>query len=131
MSDDITIRYLINNNTTEVKLFSSFFIQNTINKCKIIYNGKEYKLTEKWRLNFEDRNNQFFEIKLTGINNITNMSYMFYRCSSLISLPDISKWNTEKVTNMKCLFTGCSQLDFLPDISNWNIINVENIRSMF
>ena len=35
---------------------------------------------------------------------VTNMNGMFYGCSSLISLPDISKWNTSNVTQMKCLF---------------------------
>ena len=29
------------------------------------------------------------------------MSCMFYGCSSLSSLPDISKWNTNNVTNIK------------------------------
>ena len=29
-----------------------------------------------------------------------NMSYMFNKCSSLTSLPDISKWNTAKVTTV-------------------------------
>jgi len=34
------------------------------------------------------------------LKKITNMYSMFYSCSSLQSLPDISKWNTEKVTYM-------------------------------
>ena len=34
------------------------------------------------------------------INNATNMIHMFSECSSLLSLPDISKWNTNNVTNM-------------------------------
>jgi len=38
------------------------------------------------------------------------MSYMFYDCSSLQSLPDISKWNTENVTDMSCMFDSCSSL---------------------
>ena len=37
-------------------------------------------------------------------SNITSMSNMFYNCSSLISLPDISKWNTKNVTNMSGIF---------------------------
>ena len=28
------------------------------------------------------------------------MSHMFYNCSSLISLPDLSKWNTHNVIDM-------------------------------
>ena len=50
------------------------------------------------------------------------MKSLFGGCSSLSSLPDISKWNTNKVINMKSLFGGCSSLLSLPDISKWNII---------
>ena len=36
-------------------------------------------------------------------NMIIDMSYLFYKCSSLKELPDISKWNTIYVRNMKYL----------------------------
>ena len=36
--------------------------------------------------------------------NIIDMSYMFYECNSLISLTDISEWNTENVNNMNDFF---------------------------
>ena len=49
---------------------------------------------------------------------------LFYECSSLKSLPDISKWNTNNVTDMSCLFYKCSSLKSLPDISKWNTNNV-------
>ena len=39
-------------------------------------------------------------------NNVTDMSYMFYRCKSLISLPDLSKWNNFNVKNMSYYFLG-------------------------
>ena len=32
---------------------------------------------------------------------------MFYDCSSLTNLPDISKWDTKNVTNMNEMFSGC------------------------
>ena len=35
------------------------------------------------------------------------MSYMFNRCSSLSSLPDISKWNTNNVTDMSYMLREC------------------------
>ena len=35
-----------------------------------------------------------------NINNATNMKSLFYKCSSLQSLPDISKWTTNKVALM-------------------------------
>ena len=34
---------------------------------------------------------------------------MFSGCSSLISLPDISKWNTNNVTNMSYMFCDCKE----------------------
>ena len=35
---------------------------------------------------------------------------MFYECESLISLPDISKWNTKNVSNMVGMFYECKSL---------------------
>ena len=35
---------------------------------------------------------------------------MFKNCSSLISLPDISKWNTSNVKDMSEIFKNCSLL---------------------
>ena len=52
------------------------------------------------------------------------MDRMFYNCLSLLSLSDLSKWNTENVTNMSGMFYNCSSLLSLPDISKWNTYNV-------
>ncbi len=49
------------------------------------------------------------------------MNAMFYGCSSLISLEDISKWETGKVTTMSIMFYGCSSLISLEGISKWEI----------
>ena len=38
------------------------------------------------------------------------MSSMFSGCNSLISLPDLSKWNTSNVENMSHMFSGCVNL---------------------
>ena len=56
---------------------------------------------------------------------------MFNNCSSLLSLPDISKWNTDNVTSMTSMFNNCLSLSSLPDISKWNIDNVEDMSWMF
>ena len=86
---------------------------------------------------------------------------MFNGCSSLISLPDISKWNTKNISGnhkmlygnsstnsiisdnykeyplendtggMNGIFGGCSSLKSLPDISKWDTKNVTNMDSMF
>ncbi len=60
---------------------------------------------------------------------VTNMSYMFFDCSSLTNL-DVSNFDTSKVTNMSWMFDGCSLLTSL-DVSNFNTNNVTNMDSMF
>ena len=52
------------------------------------------------------------------------MSCMFNGCSSLILLPDISKWNTKNVTDTSCMFYECSFLIPLPNILKWNTKNI-------
>ena len=65
------------------------------------------------------------------ISDISDISYMFSACISLISLPDISKWNITNVKDMKYLFAGCISLKSLPDISIWNASNVIDMNSLF
>ena len=60
---------------------------------------------------------KLIEIKLRGIKNIIFANEMFYECSSLKSLNDISKWNTNKLNNIGGLFYNCLSLKSLPDIS--------------
>ena len=49
---------------------------------------------------------------------------MFYECSSLESLFDISDWNTNNATNMEVIFCNCSTLSSLSDISKWVYIQL-------
>ena len=62
-------------------------------------------------------------------SNVTDMSYMFYRCAKLTSL-DVSKFNTAKVTKMNRMFSGCSGLTSL-DVRKFNTANVTDMSSMF
>ena len=71
------------------------------------------------------------DLSLWDTCKITDFSNMFKDCSSLKSLPDISNWNTYKVNNMKNMFYGCSSLISLPEISKWNIGNVTDLSGMF
>ena len=48
------------------------------------------------------------------------MGRIFAQCSSLQSLPDISKWDTSNVERMDELFEYCEYLISLPDISKWD-----------
>ena len=68
------------------------------------------------------------EIKLYGINEIADMSYMFYNCKLLKSLPDFDRIDTSKITNIEYLFFGCESLESLPDLSKWNTSNIINMK---
>ena len=87
--NEINIIYKIKDKEKKVKIFGSEFVKNNKNKCQIIYGDKEYELNEYFNIpnNIKDE----LKIKLRGINNIINMSCIFYECSSLLSIPDISK----------------------------------------
>ena len=71
------------------------------------------------------------DISKWDTSNVKDMSYIFFRCLSLKSLPNISEWNTGNVENMGYMFCECLSLKSLPDISYWNTSNVKNMGSMF
>ena len=126
--NDIIIKYKINNKN-KIRIFGKEFVSNNKDNCQIIYEYKKYKLSEYFK--FNNPENNIFEIILTGINNIKDASFMFYDCDSLISLPDISEWNTINVINMNSMFQYCSSLETLPDISKWDTTNVTEMNYMF
>ena len=47
------------------------------------------------------------------------MSHMFNSCNTLISLPDISYWDTSNINDMSSMFYGCSSLQSLIDIEKY------------
>ena len=119
------------NNKNKIKILGNYFVKNNIKLCNLIYKENEYNIAEYFIIPNNFINDNKLEIELTDINKLTNISEMFYECSSLISLINISKWNTIKITNMSYLFYGCSSLLTLPDISKWNTINVTDMSNMF
>ena len=132
-NNQITMIYKVKENESKIKIFDSTFVKNNKKWCKLFYEDKEYNLSTNFNvkglnLNIYDSN---LELKLKNIKKITNMSHMFSNCSSLISLPDINKWETSKITNMNYLFFGCSSLLSLPDISSWDTSNVIDMQWMF
>ena len=160
MQDEIVIKYKIRKNN-KIKLFGKNFVSNNKHNCKIKINNEEKELIDCFDEEVIDNmpiKKDFIEIELTGINNlydlsnmfygcetlieiqdlkklnnlnITNIDFMFYGCESLISLPDISDWDTSNITNMNSIFYGCKSLVKLPDISKWNTSKVEYMSYLF
>ena len=165
ITDDIFIlTYKINEkilkpDIKDIYIFGNMFVGNNFDKCKIIVNEIEMDLCSSIEISklklYKDNS---FKIKLKGLKNVTDMSGMFNcgnfiislpdisnfntskvikinslfaYCGELTSLPDISKWDTSNVTDMSFVFKGCKSLISLPDISSWNTKNVTNIKGIF
>ena len=126
--DEINIIYKVTNK--EVKLFNESFVKKNKNNCKLIINEKEQELKEKYNFGLFSSKKDTLKVILKGITNIINAADMFDNCKSLLSLPDIDKWDTSNITNMAWMFSNCSLLS-LPNISKWNISNVTNMNHMF
>ena len=62
-------------------------------------------------------------------SNVTDMSWMFFDCSSLTEL-DVSGFDTSNVTDMSNMFAGCSSLTEL-DLSGFDTSNVTDMSYMF
>ena len=75
---EINIIYNIENKEN-IELFGDKFVENNKDICKMIIDNKKYNIESIY--NVKNYKNNILKIKLKGINNITNMRYMFYGCS--------------------------------------------------
>ena len=128
--DEITMKYKIERIKT-VKILGEVFVIRNKNKCNIVYNNEELELCSHFNLENKILDNDILKIKLRGIKNIKDLDSMFYRCYSLISLPDIHKIKTEEVINMDSMFKGCYNLTYISDISSWNTSKITMMYGMF
>ena len=76
--DEINLQYKVEDD--EVKLFSKIFVENNMNNCKLLINGKEQELKDTYTFGLFRTKKDILEIKLKGITKITNMCGMFFNC---------------------------------------------------
>ena len=77
-----------------------------------------------------DDNSQIeeLEIKLLGINNIIDASYIFQHCYDLTEIINLD--NEKFLIDMSFMFNFCTKLISLNDISNWNTSQVKKMNGM-
>ena len=129
-SQIITLRYK-NSNYDSIRIFGDIFVRNNIDNCKIVVEDKEYNLCCKMNKSKMKIIGNEYEIKLKIIEDLTDLSYMFHLCNSLLPSSEINQMNISKATNISYLFSECQYLSKLPDISKWNTVNVENMGCIF
>jgi len=132
LNNQINLIYDINENDIKegkIKIFGKDFVNNNKNICKILFENKEFELSEYFSL--EKLKTNWLNLKLKGIEGVTDMSNIFNSCNSLSSLSDLSEWDTKNISNMSYLFYDCSELKSIPDISQFNTSKVIIMKGMF
>ena len=153
----ITIEYKIDKKSNNLKLFGEKFVANNSYNCTIKYCDKILRLVESIELTDDLKKNDILKVDFIGIDmtnmsymfyectslkslckqstldtsNVTDMSYMFYGCTSLSSLLCIDKWKTDNVSKFSYMFSRCISLSKIADISSWNTKNVKLMNNMF
>ena len=116
-----------------IRIFGRYFVGQNINKCKIIYNNKKYKLKEYFNEIVSNYNHEIKEIKLKiiGINNITNMKDMFHGCFYLSSVSEPK--NEQYICKSYDNYTKTHSLSYeetkIEDINKENNINI--VRTIY
>ena len=144
-------------NPGEIKKNVKYNNEDEIKKCQIIINDDlipfnyyhKFKSKGKYQIKYLFKNNIINTYNITNLtgmfygcssldkvnlsnfntNNVTNMSYLFFGCSSLTNI-NLSSFNTDKVTNMSYMFYNCNSLTNI-NLSNFKTSNVNYMSFMF
>ena len=102
INEDIILTYQYKG--LQINIFGQDFVNNNKDNCTFIYNDKEYELTHYFnpiprkfkesRYSYEEEDEQnpiCIEIKITlkGVDNITDLSYMFHNCYTLVKIENL------------------------------------------
>ena len=102
------------------------FVENNKNNIELIINGKKSELVKQYKLK-DGKNNIEIIIK----NNIINLEYMFYECSTLKNIEGLKYLDTKEIQNFSGIFSGCSILSDLKPIEHWNVSKGNNFSNIF
>ena len=94
-------------------------------KIKLDINGKR----EKFVFQKKFQNKGIHSIKFIIEDKLTNLSFMFYNCSSLKEIKFFS-FSTDQVISMQSMFSGCTKLKYL-DLTYFKTSNVTDMENMF
>jgi len=94
--------------------FGDTFMEINKNKLYLIFHNQKYKINQE--INFENDVNLKLKIKLLILDDLIILSEMFHSCPSLESISYFSNLNTSKITDISYMFFGCSSLKEVSDI---------------
>ena len=126
--NELILTYTLNKLLGEINIFGEKFVKNNQNYCKLTINDEPIEFKEIYKNKNKSRE---ITIKLNMNKNVTNMSYMFYNCSSLLTLENYSELDISNVTDMSYMFYGCTNLHNINNYESWDTSKVKNMSHMF
>ena len=127
----------INNNTNEIELFGSQFVENNKQKCFLLINKRIMELNRLINLTnifkkIPEVNPIILDVRLIEKKNqlMSDLSFMFSEISTIREI-NFNNYDTHNIKSMAHMFNNCSSLTELPDISLLNTTNVTDISYMF
>ena len=138
----LNLAYKVNKNELSIRLFGERFVDNNKDNFKLFINEKEVDFSDVYPTDQIDDEINILKVTLKEMKPVTDYSYLFFKCDSLLyfynadkfnlsHVPDISTWDTSNIVTMDSLFFNCQSLLEAPDISNWNTKNVTTLNGFF
>ena len=121
------ITYKIDDISRPTKIFGEDFVTNNFDNIDLIIEDEKHKLCKQYTF----KNYGIQKIEIIEKYEITDFSYMFKNCTSLVSIDSFFNWNVEKINNMDSMFNNCSSLSSIRALKKWDVSNVTNMRLMF
>ena len=124
----IKLIYKVNYSEENIRLFGSSFYQNNKNKCNLCIDFVINEFSEFYKAKTKESR---IDVILAISKDITDLSYMFNDCSSLLSISYLNNLMINNVTNLSYMFSGCSSLKSISGISNWKTNRVYVLWLLF
>jgi len=102
------------------------FVKENKEKIKIIINNEEKALEYKYELK---KGYHKIIIKLIS-DEIINLSYMFYGCTSLKSIEGLKYLDTKNITDFSKMLNGCESLSDIKGLQDWDVSNGKDFSDM-
>ena len=126
-----TMKYIINENDETIYILGEKFVKANLNKCILIVDGEEQTLSSSFNIHSRLLENNILTIKLKIIDDINDLSYLFFNCTNLLSVDNLSIFNKYGLVDLSYMFAGCSSLKEIPDIFQLEVHNVVKIKNLF
>ena len=113
--DEIKMKYKIDKDK-KIRIFGDLFVENNKDKFKIIYKGKEEEI--KSYIEIENiNNNELFVIKFEWNEKYFWYKRFILWMYFILNIEVLEYFDSKNRANIYGLFYKCSSLSFLPDIS--------------